>query len=93
MTRAPRRDVFRCATWLRVTVFVAAGLFLAILSNTSPSQRPWTFRVSVVLVVIGCVGVVESFMTRVELGEHTGESNTRVAGVIRAWLNEDKGTS
>ena len=134
MKRPPRRDVFRCPNAMRVIVLVAAGLFLALLLSTSPTQRPWTFRAALVLAILGGLGVVESFVTRVELGErdiqvvelfcrrrYARESissvnwekggpvflrlrdetwaglpsnigaNTKVAGAIRAWLNDNSG--
>jgi len=70
MKRTPRRDVFRCATWMRVAALLAAGLFLTVLTTTSRTKRPWTFRAAVLLAVVGCLGVAESFVGRVELGEH-----------------------
>jgi hypothetical protein len=120
---------------MRVTVSLAALLFLAIPFSVSPTARPWTFGASLLLAAVGCLGVLESFLGRVELGEQdiqivelfrrrriaredirfvkwekggpvflrlrddtwsslpsTGHANTKVAGAVRAWLNDRRAT-
>lgn len=63
--RPSRRDVFRCATWLRAWVCVSAVLFLA--SLLVRFEEPWKHHLAIGLAAFACLGVVDTFVTRVSL--------------------------
>jgi hypothetical protein len=131
--RPPRRDVFRSTGALRWIVALVTMIFVAGLtfSYVNDGPRSWPFVGFLALTLLGVLGIVETWVSRVELHDdhirvvmlfkrrqyargdvtsvtwakgspvsiqlngtrwvdlpNMGHASTKVAGAVRAWLNE-----
>lgn len=68
--RLPRRDVFRTPATLRWLIVGVTMLFAALLGISFVTGPPMLFYGFVALTVFGALGIVETFVTRVELHDN-----------------------
>jgi hypothetical protein len=88
--RQPRRDVFRTTATLRWLIVGVTMLFAALLGISFVTGPPMLFYGFVALTVFGVLGIVETFVTRVELHD---DRIVAVALFVRRTYRRDEITS